>query len=455
MARAQFRISVLFQYACFFLSFLLCAYLILSAVSERSDFSPERLYWEYAGRISGATWTPGFSEWVQFRGGPLPAPSAEAIQQAAQPPYTGFTAEYPPGALLYFMGLRLVFDDYASFALAHNMLMAAAFLLSMGLAFVSLRISIVSASRSQALIATSLAALAGPLMIYLIGNFIVSRFDALTAVLSAAAILLAQLRYPALAGALLGLAGAVKLWPLFLLPFLFGTRRAYLLTGLCALTAFAACHLLFLAFGTEPGDLLGYLKYAFDRPIHSESFLATLIYLTEDPTDLVFSFGSWGVAGSGNDPLPGWMQNSYLALMFGIALLRLLVNPAAFGGTAGAAPTDVRHRAMMQLGAIALLMCMSKVFSGEYMVWIVPLALAAAGYAWGLPLVLALIAMTGVKLGYILSGEARYISEGEAAAFVLKWAALLALAILGCIAGLCKRRSFPLDDSDKSMSARH
>jgi hypothetical protein len=445
MTRAWLRTAVLFQQLCFLLSFLLCGYLVFSAVSERTDFNAERLYWEYAGRMSGAGWTPGFSEWVQFRDGPLPGLSTEATRRDAQAPYTEFTAEYPPGALLYFTGLRQIFDDYGTFALAHNTLMAGAFFLSLWIAFASLRISTTSLSRHLALACGCLAAAACPVMIYLIGNFIVSRFDALTALFAAAAALLAQRRHPATAGILLGFGAAVKLWPLFLLPFLFGARRAYVLAGLCAGAGFLACHVALLAFGTAPSDLLGYLDYAFDRPIHSESFLATLIYLTGGAAELEFSFGSWGLSDSAGNTLPGQMQTGYLVLFFAIVLLRFLTAPRVFETPAAGA----RQRYMMQLGAIALLMCMAKVFSGEYMIWIAPLAVAAAGLGCGAPVVLTLIAMAGVKLGYILTGEARFVSSMETAVFALKWAALFGIFLLACRAGLPRAALWAQDAGEK------
>lgn len=431
------RSSRLLLYGCFLLACLLCAYLVLSAINARSDFSAERLYWEYAGRVLGTAWTPGFPEWVQFRDGPLPASIAQSVTGDAQAPYSDFVVEYPPGALLYFVGLRLVFDDYAYFSAAHNILMALAFTGSIAVALTSLRRALGGTSPSRVLFCGTLAALACPVMVYLIGGFIISRFDALTAVLAAAAIASAQRRFAGSAGMLLGLAGAIKLWPLFLLPFLSGDSRAFLRATVCAMGAFAACHLVFLSFGTAPGDLLGYLNYAFDRPLHSESLPATVHFLTHGPTDLNFSYGSWGLPQEAGPAWAGWTQNAYVLLIGGCALFRLLKQPGTFSG--GTAAT-VRQQALLQLGAIALLLCAARVFSGEYMIWIAPLAIAAAASAFGLPLLLALIAMAGVKLGYIQSQEASVVGQAEIAAFALKWAALSGLVVLACGSGLRGRQ---------------
>lgn len=431
-----------FQCACYVVSLLLCGYLLVSAVTDRSEFGSERLYWEYSGRILGADWTPGFPEWVQFRAGPLPGVSADAATKETLPPYSGFVAEYPPGALLYFTALRRVFSDFTQFATAHNTLMCLSFILSFGLALVSLRDRLVFVDDNRARISMSFAALACPIMIYLIGSFITSRFDALTAALTAAAVLATQRDKPAAAGLMLGFAGAVKLWPLFLLPFLIAKPRGYLTLIAYALGVFIACHAILLTLGTAPADLLGYLTYASDRPVHSESFLAFVSYLISGPVDLVYNFGSWGLAGEGGIVTARFMQYGYVALLAAFAVSRLAMDfrPPVAAKSLPPRATMTRD-GVLQLGAISLLLVMSKAFSGEYMIWIMPLALAATSYAWGLPLLFALLAMLGVKLGYIFTEDTRSINQAEISVFALKWLGLL--GIVACSGtGLLKWRNF-------------
>jgi len=402
----------------FLLSALLTAFLTLNATQPLREIGSERLYWEYAGRMLGETATPGYPEWVQQRVGDVPGVSTAAADVETSAPYTNFVAEYPPAALLYFAALRSVLSDYADFARAHNILMALAFLGGVGFALLLLRQRLESMTAPRALIAATMAGVAAPAMVYMIGGFIVLRFDALTMGLAGAALYLAARKRPGLAGLLLGIAGAVKLWAVFLLPFLPGNRRAYLTAGSAATLAFVACHGALMAFGTAPGDLLGYLTYITDRPIHSESLLAMGRYLAEGPTDLVFSFGSWNLPDSPGAVLPGLLQYGFIAAMGAVALWRLSWPDTADSSALGAAA----------LGAIALLLVASKVFSGEYMIWLVPLALAAAGYSWGAGLILAGVAMAGVKLGYIVSAGGEQVGQAEILVFIIKWTALAVLS---------------------------
>lgn len=395
----------------------------------RFDFNSDRLYWEYAGRLIGTTATPDYPEWVQIREGFTPLTVSEAVPTPRLAPYTDFTVEYPPAVLAYFAALRSVFESFAAFGLAHTVLMALAFTLMVALALMALRRATGSA------LAVGIAAAAAPPMVYLIGSNAVTRFDTLAALLAAGAVLAGQSRRPVLAGGLLGLGAAVKLWPMFLVPFLFASPDRFLLilrAGLAALAVFAACHLLWLPFGTAPADLLGYLGFAADRPLHERSFLAFLsVALTGAEPMRDHAFGAFALVSPGPVFPPGLLAAAFLVLSGAAAL-----GVALSGGTLG----EAEGLAYLRLWVVVLLLVCSKVFSPEYVIWLVPLALALGGPFQIPMLALVLLALGGNWASARLAAGGPLLGPDGFPAMALKWGALVLLTLLPPAVALTRGR---------------
>ena len=353
--------------------------LLLALVLRTGDL---RLYWEYGGMLTGGAYTPGFTDWVQQRVGELRP--IDGVARDALSPYTDFTCEYPPGVLLIFAALRLLFPSVGAFSVAYATLAAATAALSICYLF--------SGAAKARQTGRELWFTVGALVawIYLAGSFIVSRFDIFTVPFVLGAIASMRHKRFGLAGMLLGLGAAIKLWPaLLVLPFAIHTldpkwrlraaapihRR--LLRGLwlcaCSALAFAIPHLIMIvAFGTSPADSIGYLRYMADRPAQIESAVGNLSALSTvllgGIPETIFSFGSHNIAS------PRWVLASIqLVMVLGYtAILMLGLSLAKRQSISAETPGSIKTLACLSGTIIVLVLLTSKVFSGEYLIWLMP-----------------------------------------------------------------------------------
>lgn len=344
--------------------------------------TPERLYWEYAGRLIQRPITQGYLEWVDHRAASLQPVETAAPLGHILAPYSEFTTPYPPGALLLFAAVRLPFDDIHEFSLAFGILDSVCVL---GAAFVLIQLL----RRQTGIDPVVFVASAMTVWIVLTGSFIVTRFDPVVALLVVLAMSAREAQYPVRAGLALGLGASLKIWPLLLLPvFALASseeRQAKPLVnydtlslGIGAALGVALPHAVVLAMGTSHSNLFGYLTHYADRPPEVESAQANLLAIgqlfgltTVRPN---FDFGSWNLLSS------HWPAVSHLfSILFGVAYLAALMR--LFRAT-NPLKTDV-----WVIGGfitVSLILC-SKVFSGEYLIWMMPFTMLAAWRRrWGL-----------------------------------------------------------------------
>lgn len=340
----------------------------------RARGDEERLYWEYGGRVLGRTYTAGYTDWVQHRVGDFPGIELASVHMPYAAPYTGFACEYPPGALWLFGAIRAAAEDVAGFSSLFHLAMA---ICCAGCAWIAWRLVAPRANRAwPALVLIALWPL-------LTGSMAVTRFDPLAALLGAGAIALAARGWNAGAGFAAGLGAAVKIWPGLIVPFLCamlwrsGRQRAAIVAGSAALAGFALPHLGMLALGTAPHDLLGYLGYLRDRPPEVESLTANLIALFARATGAdiaaAFDFGSFNLQ---YEWAAGWTMT---ASLINLALLIALFAAIWFArdrreDAAGSWP---RLAAAGGAAVCATIAC-SRVFSSEYLIWLLPFAILAA-----------------------------------------------------------------------------
>ena len=384
-----------------------------------------RLYWEYGGRLLGRSFVPGYVEWVQHGIG-TPDGLDHAVPGAALAPYTGFAAEYPPGALLLFEAVRLPVDQPFAFGRAFAAVMAGCVAL-MAVCAVRLRAILWGADRGGAWLA------AGALLLWpvLIGRgFLVGRFDIVPAALTLAALLLHARGRSGWAALVLGLGGAVKLWPLLAVPLLMldlASRRE-LRTAVVAAAAgvwgFVLPHLVMLAQGTAPADLLRYLTYLRDRPVELEAVIASaaMAVLPADALMVARDFGSINLL------FPGDRQ--WIAAASAANGVLLVLVYALFWRQVVRSP-DPRARleaALAACGAIAVAMvACSRVYSGEYVIWFMPFALVLAGRRGGwLPLAAYFAALLLLRLMYRHWNELSALGETAILILALKNLATLA-----------------------------
>ena len=280
-------------------------------------------------------------------------------------PYLDFGIEYPPLGWATFVVPALIVGPDAgekAYRLAFQLLMAGC-----GIALAVTTVATVGAlggGRRELIVAGALVA-ATPL---LIGPTILARFDLWPVLLTGLALWSIASRRDTWAAVFIGLGALAKLYPLLLAPFLVvyvwrrDGPRAAVRWGL------VLAFVLLLGFGPflvlAPADTLSMVVRQLERPLHIETLGAVVLMLLNElaglPVRVVHSFDSWNLAGALPDAIAAAQTLASIALL-GLLLL----------GFMRARPT----RGSL-LVAVAAAMCvyvaLSKVFSPQYVIWLVP-----------------------------------------------------------------------------------
>jgi hypothetical protein len=244
---------------------------------------------------------------------------------------------------------------------------------------------------------------------------VITRFDILPALLTVAALWSAQ-RGRWTAAHLLLVAGALlKLYPIALLPIFLlaerreaGSLRGPLRSALpAALLLLAGVAIPWLFWG--PGSISFLTRFAVQRPAELESTPAVLAWALAGG-HTVLAFGEVGFAGSAVVPLTA-VCAALLVAVYAAVLVRVGRGTLALGRAS--------------LVTVAAIVVLNKVFSAQYLVWLIPLVASEEGLppAWfavaalttlaypvlwlraseaGLPLMLALLGRNLLLLGLVL-----------------------------------------------------
>jgi uncharacterized membrane protein len=266
-------------------------------------------------------------------------------------PYRDFTLEYPPAALPVFIAPSLVGIDYSR---AFQLLMAACFAVCVVATFA------IGGARAAAV------ALVTPLAL---GSVVISRFDLWPAALAVCCLVALLRERQALSAVLLGTAFAAKLWPAVLAPLLLiwllrsaGTRAAVRWLGVALATA-AVWFVPFLAL--SPSGVGHAFHEQFARPLQIESLGAAVLLVAHDVGDtslhMVGSFGSQNLTG------PGTHAAAVVTSIAGVVALLLVY--AAFLRRQPDAGDLLRYCA----AAVAFTIAFGKVFSPQFLIWLLPL----------------------------------------------------------------------------------
>jgi hypothetical protein len=266
-------------------------------------------------------------------------------------PYRDFAVEYPPAALPVFavpalldgFGYRTVFRGLMALCAAAAVCGAAA----------------VAGSRAAVLVALSPLAL---------GSLVLSRFDfwpAALAVCGLAAVLRNRLM---LSAVLLGTAFAAKLWPAVLVPlvvvWLVRTRDVH--TAIRWLTATAVMAAVwFLPFVVVSPDGVGHSFHSqIARPLQLESLGGAVLiaahHLAGTTLHVASSFGSQNVTG------PGAHAAEVATSIAGVLALLAVCVLFARG------PATTERLVTHSVAAIAALIALGKVFSPQFLIWLIP-----------------------------------------------------------------------------------
>lgn len=277
---------------------------------------------------------------------------------AHQVPYRDFPVEYPPAALPVFAAPS-VLTGYG-YRPTFRFLML---LCDMGL--------VLGVAAIAGFWPGAVAALA-PLAL---GSVVVSRFDFWPAALAVLAVAFLLRRRPYLSAVFLGTAFAAKLWPAALAPLIvvwlartYDARAA----GRWLLASVATAAAWFLPFVIlSPGGVGHSFHAQLSRPLQIESLggaiLLAVHHATGSSLRVVSSFGSQNLAGTGVHAVE--IATTAVGLGALVAVWLLFV---------AGAPT--RERLLASSAAVVTaLVAFDKVFSPQFMIWLIPFVLIVRG----------------------------------------------------------------------------
>jgi uncharacterized membrane protein len=285
-------------------------------------------------------------------------------------PYRDFEVEYPPGALPAFVLPSLGHEGDRS---AYDRWFDREMLLCGFLALLGTALCLAALKAGPVRTAAALGVFA--LSPVLLGSVVLTRFDLWPAALAVLALATLLWRRYVAAAVLLGLAIGAKLWPLVLLPlaivWLVRTRgpraAAYWSGGVLAVLA-----LVFLPFVVlSPGGIGHSFHVQLARPLQLESLGGSILiavhHIAGTTLGTATTYGSQNLLGPGTKAV---------ALATSIAgPLALAIVWAAFARGQATPERLVTHAA----AAVAILLAFGKVFSPQYLMWLVPFVLLVPG----------------------------------------------------------------------------
>ncbi len=348
-------------------------------------------------------------------------------------PYRDFPLEYPPLALAAFL-LPLVWTPghSPSFPTYAWLLMATNVALTLTLALLLIRMPKVDAGGAATRLAwvTTLAILISPLLVW--------RYDIFPALLTLLALRAALGRRPALAGLWLGLGVAAKLYPIALAPVFLVYYWAdedrpalgrFLLGGIGAL---AATLLPFLTVGPQ---MLSVLRYHERRGLEIESLPGGLLLLAHSWAGLKvsvgFNYGAFHLAS----PKAALLLHS-LPWVFGACVAAVLTG-CLKSFRADKRKTGTVTAESLVLGCTAMLlafMAANKVFSPQYLIWLLPFApLLPRRAAWA---TVVITALTTIIYPFCF-GDLLYLHAYAVALLTVRNGLVVAL-LVGLVAALCR-----------------
>lgn len=335
-----------------------------------------------------------------------------AVNRGAQPrlepitvdrplcPYRDYLVEYPPGFFLWAMPPALVTQDAERYRDLFSVLMGILLTLAV-IASQRLARHKPALAAPERLLPLSIAAVA------LLGVITVRRYDAVISVLLCATLWTTTTGRPRLAGALFGVAIATKVTPVFVAPILalylvtLGRRKELLAATVAATAAFCAV-VVPMAIAAGPGALWDVLRFHAQRPLQLESTFGALLGLASGDVRVVHSFGSFNV----------------VPRMHGASPLTWLATPLALAAQLGAfwitrrrlreSPPEEAARWLLAgvVAALASWMALGKIFSPQYLIWLLPCGVLASIAAGGRRIWLFLAALGLTQLIYPVSYRA-------------------------------------------------
>jgi hypothetical protein len=293
-------------------------------------------------------------------------------------PYTEFTCEYPPFVWPFLILPHIMGSDIFVYDLAFIGEMILLHLLAIAmLQRVTRRLGIEPMSRWQTTAFFSVFTAT-------VSVVVLRRFDVVSATIVAGALLAYASKRPVLTGVLLGLGAAAKLWPgmlvpFFVLPALADRRwREVLQIGLTSVVLFLLAHVPVISYGGMKA--FSYLAFHGARGIQIESVWGNLAIIAKKLTgDKLVTDPSYGALHIALQPATKQLlvRLSYVGMLVGLGSMWW----TTYRGVR--ATTDFRARfnflVLGGLGLIFVTFVTAKVFSPQYVIWLLPFVCLVTG----------------------------------------------------------------------------
>ena len=298
-----------------------------------------------------------------------------ALVQPDRPllPWRDFSVEYPPGMLVFALAPALLTRDFGAYHLLFSIEME--FLLTLALWLGMKSAELIRPGLGREVLSLSIPCVAA------LGIIAVRRYDAAVALTLAAAFYGLIAARPVTSGLALAAGAVVKGVPVLLAPIgviFYASQRAW---GALARSLAAASLVMALAgaafFALAGSHAADMLFYHGDRPVQIESLyggaLAFARVFDPDIAETVASFGSANIA-SAYEPLLRRL-GSILPLL-AVAGVYIWLWRALRRATDGLTRFRVLLAAIC--GVLVALMALGKIFSPQYLVWLMPLGVMAS-----------------------------------------------------------------------------
>lgn len=294
----------------------------------------------------------------------------------SQLPYRDFPLEYPPLALLPMViprlanfGQALGFRSYADLFGLLNVLFctSVALLLLQVKQYWQTRLNLLWTLKAYII----LAVISAPILFW--------RFDLFPALLTLLALLFVLSNRPTIAGIWLGLGIAAKLYPIVLLPifltYYFASKKYHNLVKLLLGCVGATCITLLPFALTAGGEMLSFLRYHQLRGLQLESIPAGILCLAHvlklTKVGLVFNYGAFHLVSPLAAPILKWLPLISILSFLGViaSCLNCFRREYKTKGTITA-----QSLVIYTIAALLTFMVTSKVFSPQYIIWLLPFA---------------------------------------------------------------------------------
>lgn len=330
-------------------------------------------------------------------------------------PYRDFRIEYPPGSLPAFLVPALVsralvdeapsvyeptLNDQAS-AFATSFALFMALLLAVTVVASAVSLGALGATVGKAALALGVVA-ASPV---LLGELALTRFDALPVALTAVATALLLRERSFAAGAALGAAVAVKLYPLLVLPVLWATvarrhgrRTAWWSLAACGVTA----ALIVLPFAAlAPGEAWFSVRAQLARGLQVESLPGSLVLAVDGALERVASTGIASIDEGGTGAVRSadvvGLAGTAIGTLSALVALALVLWIWTRAWRAPAAPASFVRWAS---AALAVQLAFGRVLSPQFVLWLLPLVPLVPGRRGRAALGLFVAAMVATQLWF-------------------------------------------------------